>query len=510
MKRISFYDPLYDFVTFEEAAAGHRKSIFDKGFGSDAIRSHVRDIGVFLDTPELNRLSFLRQSDLAFLVFPSATHTRLAHAIGCCYLGYMAARGIMVDAKAEDRDNSGMPTDRLLQLSLWLEERAWKEEFLLALLLHDIGHFAFSHALENNKELWLTLGENIKHEEVAREFVLGHGPFFDAFRDRWGHVAGVQSVSEIIKGERDIDERVISFLIARNNKDISGFDGRQQAGLHMLHELTSGLLDLDRVDHYRRDSYFTGMKFASNLNFAPLINGLTIAYDPHNAQAPHEVRLSANAIGHAFTLLHAKERLVQDCFENADNLAYEAMLDQAFNYAVFGGAFYAPGYTLEVPRDNMMPRVLRLLMATDDELLVALETKGGKAKAIASRIRNRRPFACVAKGTWRKGGALPNARELRLMIVDACGLGPDELVLRLHRHYGSPRETRPTEWLHLDSLCDEKGLKLESHIEYKRQIRHFKEVQDENANRFWVFTASEEPRIHEKVRMAVKELVENP
>lgn len=510
MKKVSFYDPLYDFVTFEEAAAGHRKSWFDKGFGSDTIRSPIADISAFLGTPELSRLSFMRQSDLAFLVFPSATHTRLAHAIGCCYLGYIAARGIMVGVTGEDIDDQGGRSDRLLQLSLWLEERDWKEEFLLALLLHDIGHFAFSHAVENNKELWLSLGMNVEHEEVTRQLVLGRGAFFDAFRQNWRGTEAVRHVSEIIQSEERIDERVICYLISANKEDLDAFDTRQQAELRMLHELTSGLLDLDRVDHYRRDSYFTGMKFASNLNFGPLIGGFSIWYDPHKPQPQHEVRLSASAIGHALALLHGKERLVQDCFENMDNLAYEVMLSQAINCAVFGDDFYAPGYALGEQRDRITRRVFELLLTTDDELLVALEGCGSKPKSIVARIRNRRPFSCLGKVTWRRRTEVPDVREMRLMILQRSAVQPDDVLLRFHKYYAGPRKLRPTEWLHLDSLNDEKGLPLEHHLEYKKQIEYFKRVQDEDTNTFWVFTPSEEAQTQQRIKKAVSELVRNP
>src|SRR5688572_9843692 len=133
--RINYYDPLYDFVTFEEAAnSQHPLSVFDVGFARQDSKSYgdsispfkaTKELLPFLSSTEFARQGFLRQSNLAFLVFPSATHTRLAHAIGSCYLGFHASQRIAVGTKTKKDKKSRSPE----YLSHFLEKWGFREEF---------------------------------------------------------------------------------------------------------------------------------------------------------------------------------------------------------------------------------------------------------------------------------------------------------------------------------------------------------------------------------------------
>ena len=83
-----------------------------------------------IDTPEFQRLRYIRQLGFTHLVYPGATHTRFDHALGVYHLTVTALERL--------RERGGVPPE------------AWEGEELVpyAALLHDIGHYAFSHALE--------------------------------------------------------------------------------------------------------------------------------------------------------------------------------------------------------------------------------------------------------------------------------------------------------------------------------------------------------------------------
>ena len=83
-----------------------------------------------IDTAEFQRLRYIRQLGFAHLVYPGATHTRFDHAVGVYHLARTALRFL--------KEREPVP------------EEVWEGEELIpyAALLHDIGHFAFSHALE--------------------------------------------------------------------------------------------------------------------------------------------------------------------------------------------------------------------------------------------------------------------------------------------------------------------------------------------------------------------------
>src|SRR5262245_21603517 len=88
-ERLEFYDPLYQTIVFE-------RGLPESGFRLELEGEGSLDAREFVRTAEFARLAFLRQAGLAWLVFPSATHTRFAHSIGCWWLGKLAESWIRV------------------------------------------------------------------------------------------------------------------------------------------------------------------------------------------------------------------------------------------------------------------------------------------------------------------------------------------------------------------------------------------------------------------------------
>lgn len=179
------------------------KIINDPVYGFISIDDEL--INDIIAHPYFQRLRRIYQMAMAHLVYPGAVHTRLHHALGAyhlmrCALQELTTKGTEISA---------------------LEQQAAK----IAILLHDIGHGPFSHALE------LELVEGMHHEELSL------------------------------------------MMIQELNRQ---FDGRLQMAIDIftdvypkkfLHQLVSGQLDVDRMDYLSRDSFFTG------------VNEGTIAYD---------------------------------------------------------------------------------------------------------------------------------------------------------------------------------------------------------------------------------------
>jgi HD superfamily phosphohydrolase len=147
--------------------------------------------------PYYQRLRRINQMAMAHLVYPGAVHTRLHHSLGayhlmCIAISELKSKGVDINEQ---------------------EEQAAK----IAILLHDIGHGPFSHALEN------VLIENTPHEKISLQLM----------------------------------------------KDLNlQFGGRLQMALDIftgiyhkkyLHQLITGQLDVDRMDYLSRDSFFTGV-----------------------------------------------------------------------------------------------------------------------------------------------------------------------------------------------------------------------------------------------------------
>lgn len=173
-KKKLFNDPVYGFISIPD------EFIFD-----------------LIEHPYFQRLRRISQLGLTNLVYPGALHTRFHHVLGAMHLMTLAVATIRRKGHEITKE----------------EERA----VLLAILLHDIGHGPFSHALEYD------LVNNVSHEDISGFFM--------------------ERLSKEFHGELD------RALLIFQNKYKKPF----------LYQLVSSQLDMDRLDYLNRDSFFTGV-----------------------------------------------------------------------------------------------------------------------------------------------------------------------------------------------------------------------------------------------------------
>ncbi len=183
-------DPVYGFITIDHPLI------------LDVIRN-----------PFYQRLRRIQQMGFANLVYPGAVHTRLHHSLGayhlmCNALSSLSAKGIEISEE---------------------EELGAK----LAILLHDVGHGPFSHALENN------LIENLDHESVSLQIM--------------------QLLNQEMQGELSTAIAIFTNMYPKK----------------FLHQLVSGQLDVDRMDYLNRDSFFTGVS-EGVIGYDRIIHMLTV------------------------------------------------------------------------------------------------------------------------------------------------------------------------------------------------------------------------------------------
>jgi HD superfamily phosphohydrolase len=172
-----------------------RKIINDPVYGFITIDDQL--IYNIISHPWYQRLRRIKQMALSHLVYPGAVHTRLHHSLGAYHLMTLAiyelkSKGVQISA---------------------VEERGAK----IAILLHDIGHGPFSHALES------VLIEHMDHEELS--------------------VMIMDKLNQEFNGA--LDTAILIFNGTYPKK--------------FLHQLVSGQLDVDRMDYLTRDSFFTGV-----------------------------------------------------------------------------------------------------------------------------------------------------------------------------------------------------------------------------------------------------------
>ncbi len=172
-----------------------RKIINDPVYGFISIDHPL--ILQIISHPIYQRLRNIHQMAFAHLVYPGAVHSRLHHSLGAYHL--------MCIAIAELKNKGIMLTDD--------EELGAK----VAILLHDVGHGPFSHALENE------LIKNVHHETIS--------------------LLLMQKLDEELNGQL---KTAIDIFTDQHPKKY-------------LHQLVSGQLDVDRLDYLNRDSFFTGV-----------------------------------------------------------------------------------------------------------------------------------------------------------------------------------------------------------------------------------------------------------
>ena len=172
-----------------------RKIINDPIYGFVTLRDDL--IYELINHPYFQRLRRIKQLGLTNLVYPGALHTRFHHAIGAMYLMTEAIKELQF---------------KQIEIS---EEEA--QATTIAILLHDIGHGPFSHALEH------AIVQGISHEDISELLM--------------------QQLNKQYQGKLSLAIKIF------NNQYKKKF----------LHQLVSSQLDMDRLDYLRRDSFFTGV-----------------------------------------------------------------------------------------------------------------------------------------------------------------------------------------------------------------------------------------------------------
>jgi HD superfamily phosphohydrolase len=262
-----------------------------------------------LDTPAVQRLRYVRQLGHAFLVYPGATHSRFEHALGAYHLAKTA-----LAALAERGELDGVDED---------DCRAVR----LAALLHDIGHYPFSHALE---EAGFPSHERLGVARLAR------GELGDALASM-GH-GYAQRIADLVTGE--------------SASPLAG--------------LISGSIDLDKIDYLSRDAFMCGVPYGT-VDVDRLLASLTLV-DAGGGRV--EVGVHEKGVSALESLLFAKYQMYRNVYWHHAVRAATCMFKRAVREAVDGAAISA-----ERVRD-----------ATDDEVMFLLEKWGsGLARAVRSR-----------------------------------------------------------------------------------------------------------------------------
>jgi HD superfamily phosphohydrolase len=474
--RLEFYDPLYETIIFE-------RGLPTGGFNIKP--DDPLDPKEIVQTAEFARLAYLNQVGLAWLVFPSATHTRFAHSIGCWWLGKIAESLIKVET------GKGR-----VSLRRWLDINELREEFYLALLLHDVGHGPFSHVLERNESFVNALRSQglhrFEHEHRGADLLVGDNALVAEWRnvalDRFGAAQTLVDLRERLQSLNNVCLPAIAYLMTGDAVYLSDCTHRHQDALLVVKELVSGLLDLDRLDHYARDSYFSGLRHVS-INVRGFLTNLTVCPD---ANGPL-ISLTNDGAGYAAGLLFSKRQILNTMFRNEKTLALHAMINHALDV-----------HLRHLPNDSSRERAaLSIAWMQDHDLLNSLSLSDCQlTRAITQRIRAIQPFTCVGKWTRSELGVNLTRGELDAWLERHKKTGTilanwDDGFWKL----GRPSESR--DWLDSARLVtDNPKVPLTDHPDHRDDFTYLREAN--KIKYLWIFCSDDADAT--RLKTAVHEL----
>jgi HD superfamily phosphohydrolase len=225
------------------------------------------------NTPEFRRLSRIRQLGPAYLVYPGAVHSRLAHSFGVFHI----ARNML--------------TTFLNRGELGSTSLSGAISFLLAALLHDIGHFPYTHSL---KELPLE-----EHESLTAALALS------------------PSLSGLIREEGGDPEMVAAIVDDNRPADAEGL---------FFRKLLSGVLDPDKLDYLNRDAFFCGVPYG--------IQDVDFILSRIHADPERGMVIDSKGIISVEHLLFSKYLMYKSVYWHRDIRAATSMMKKALSLAL--------------------------------------------------------------------------------------------------------------------------------------------------------------------------------
>ncbi len=317
-----------------------------------------------LDTGVVQRLRYVRQLGLAHLVYPGATHSRFEHALGAYHLARRTLARLHDEGALE-----GVAADE-------------GDVVAAAALLHDVGHYPFSHALEE-------IG--VPHHEAVSRPLVTQGEVADILR------------AQIAP---DAPDRIYALICGVSPSPLQG--------------LISGSLDLDKMDYLKRDALMCGVPYGE-IDEDRLMHALVLLDDPATGRRAVGVRVKG--LSALESLLFAKYQMYRNVYWHHAVRSATAMYKRMVETALSDGAL----------------EIAALGRYTDEGLLSTLEAASkGEVRALLHDLLARRLFKRAFEAP---AAALPmeslewiaddrdRARRAEKAIAARLGLAPDDVLL---------------------------------------------------------------------------------
>lgn len=266
----------------------------------DPLWSHIYVSGTMrrlIDTPEFSQLARIKQLGPTYLVYPGATHTRFNHSLGVFQVARRLVSRLLMHPDCPPLSSDGV----------------WS--FLVAALLHDVGHFPYTHSFKS-----LPL---IDHEQLTGRLILD------------SHLTPV--IKERLGLQPEMVAAIVDHTIQTEDREVQ-----------LFRALLSGGLDPDKLDYLNRDAYFCGVPYGlQDIDFA-LSRVVPNGY--------RGIALLASGVTAVETILFSKYLMYRAVYWHRNVRAATAMIKRAVHIGLESGEIEAAQlYGLD---DEELPRLL--------------------------------------------------------------------------------------------------------------------------------------------------------
>ncbi|MBC7660974.1 MAG: HD domain-containing protein [Chitinophagaceae bacterium] len=311
--------------------------------------------------PFFQRLRRVRQLAFLHYVFPGATHTRFEHSLGVMHLAARAWEKLKTnqerlrhtvsniqdfkafEEQADRNEKHGRLWPTFAMMDQIFQSDYSLQTFRLAALLHDVGHPAFSHSGEHFMPSWVDvrdantdlpdyLSEYID-ERIATLTARGEDPALVKVRHE---IYSILLIDKILKGVYEknpqlrlvIDPRDVIAMINSSIKPAAGSPLLSSQTSHVLRELISGELDIDRMDYLLRDSRECGVVYGV-FDVDRILDSLGLYFDDADQQIHVAIHLSGLAAFEDY--LRARYSMYLQLYFHKSSVAAEAMMRHLCN-----------------------------------------------------------------------------------------------------------------------------------------------------------------------------------
>jgi HD superfamily phosphohydrolase len=284
-----------------------------------------------IGTPAFLRLQQVKQLGFVYRIWPGATHTRYEHSLGCYHLTVRALRALLQRGERGGLDGVAVSSIQAL---------------VVASLLHDIGHYPYSHTIEE-------LGSPILlHERIGRT------------------VIEKSSIADVLERDYHLSpERVADFIDPPKNRQRHPDD-------ELLSHLLSGPLDVDKLDYLPRDARGCNVPYGG-VDVSRLLGSLLV----HKVDGKRSIVVTHKGVSPLHSLLHARQEMFDNIYWHHTSRAFQVMLVRAVQDALQSGQLKA-----------------EQLVGLDDYSLMTLlrsEPMPQSTRALAESLTNRQPHKVV-------------------------------------------------------------------------------------------------------------------